>query len=535
MITMKKVYCISIFLIIILSNWVGFANPNATNSSHFTATNLVVVPSFSSNPAAVAGTITICNGQSITYTNTSTGVNAGSTYAWSFAGGNTTTSNSAGPHTITYPTAGNYTTILSVDGISTSVNVVVINVTLPALTITNTGTGYSTSIQNGVTVFTRCGFNFGVFQFVDLSTSSYPSGTTFSVDWGDGTAIVTSIGSHNYTTAGLYNLVYTINYSSGCSVTKNYSVYVGNPPPTVTISGSGGLACNPSSYQFSILTSNNTIPGTTYTITINDGSAPIVFPNGLPSNPYVLNYHFPNTSCGTNSTINNSVYADSFSIQVVASNPCSPQGTFTSIGPIRVSLETDPDFNQSAQVACVQSNVVFTDITDPGENVGTFGCNPNYGMYWEITPNTGFTLAAGSSLGSSNGFTEANNLYDWTEWTDGTTPLNVIFNQPGNYIIKMITGNDCGMNTIEHPICITPAVVADFNLSALTICAPATITPTNTSSTPFCSNTNNYNWQITQANPQSCPGVAAPGWTFSSGNASSFEPGISFTSLNISN
>ena len=530
---MKKVYCIWIFLIIVLSNWAGFANPNATNSSHVTATNLVVVPSFSSNPAAVGGTITICNGQSITYTNTSTGVNAGSTYAWSFAGGNTTASNSAGPHTITYPTAGNYTTILSVDGISTSVNVVVINVTLPALTITNTGTGYSTSIQNGVTVFTRCGFNFGVFQFVDLSTSSYPSGTTFSVDWGDGTAIVTSIGSHNYTTAGLYNLVYTINYSSGCSVTKNYSVYVGNPPPTVTISGSGGLACNPSSYQFSILTSNNTIPGTTYTITINDGSAPIVFPNGLPSNPYVLNYHFPNTSCGTNSTINNSVYADSFSIQVVASNPCSPQGTFTSIGPIRVSLETDPDFNQSAQVACVQSNVVFTDITDPGENVGTFGCNPNYGMYWEITPNTGFTLAAGSSLGSSNGFTEANNLYDWTEWTDGTTPLNVIFNQPGNYLIKMITGNDCGMNTIEHPICITPAVVADFNLSAFTICAPATITPTNTSSTPFCSNTNNYNWQITQANPQNCPGVSAPGWTFSSGNASSFEPGISFTSPGV--
>jgi large repetitive protein len=533
MITMKKVYCFWIYLLVFLFTWFGFSNPIAYATSRVTSSKLVVVPSFSTNPAAVGGTITICNGQSITYTDTSTGVNAGSTYAWSFAGGTTTAANTAGPHTITYPTAGNYTTILTVDGISSSINVVVTSVTVPTLTIANTGTGYSTSVQNGVTVFTRCGgSNIGIFNFVDPNSASYPVGTTFNIDWGDSSPSSTTLGSHTYP-IGIFQLAYTVNYPGGCTLTTNYNVFVGSPPPTVTISGSGATACNPNSYQFAITSSNNTIPGTTYTITVNDGSAPIVFPNGLPTNPYVLNYHFPNTSCGNNSTINNSVYADSYSIQVVASNPCSPQGTFTSIGPIRVSLETDPDFSQSAQVACVESTVTFTDTSDSGENVDSFGCNPNYGMYWEITPNTGFTLATGSTLGSSNGFTEANNLYDWTEWTDGTTPLNVIFNQAGDYTIKMITGNDCGMNEIEHTICITPAVVADFNFSPTTICAPATITPTNTSSTPLCSNTNNYNWQVTQTNPQNCPGVAAPGWTFSSGTATSFEPGISFTSPGV--
>ena len=154
---MKKVYCFWIYLLVFLTTWVGFSNQKATPPSQLSISKLVVVTSFTTNPAAVGGTITICNGQSITYTDTSTGVTAGSTYAWSFAGGNTTAANTAGPHTITYPTAGSYTTILTVDGVSSSVNVVVTNVTVPTLTIANTGTGYSTSIQNGVTVFTRCG------------------------------------------------------------------------------------------------------------------------------------------------------------------------------------------------------------------------------------------------------------------------------------------------------------------------------------------------------------------------------------------
>jgi hypothetical protein len=85
----------------------------------------LLLTSFTANPAAVNGTVTICQGQSITYTNTSTNVGPSPTYAWSFPGGNSTFANSVGPHTITYATAGNYTTILSVNGVSSSVNVVV--------------------------------------------------------------------------------------------------------------------------------------------------------------------------------------------------------------------------------------------------------------------------------------------------------------------------------------------------------------------------------------------------------------------------
>ena len=103
-----------------------------------TEMNYVIATSFTTNPAAVGGTITICQGQSITYTDTSTGVGTNPTYAWSFPGGDITSSASAGPHTITYTIAGNYTTILSVNGSSSTVNVVVTNASLsnPVITIT---------------------------------------------------------------------------------------------------------------------------------------------------------------------------------------------------------------------------------------------------------------------------------------------------------------------------------------------------------------------------------------------------------------
>lgn len=57
-----------------------------------------------------AGSTTICQGQSVTFTNTSTGVPT--SYSWSFPGGTPSTSTSANP-TVTYSTAGTYTVELT--------------------------------------------------------------------------------------------------------------------------------------------------------------------------------------------------------------------------------------------------------------------------------------------------------------------------------------------------------------------------------------------------------------------------------------
>ena len=212
MIIMKRVQYFLIYAVLFFSSIVCLSNENRHETPPSFVSKSLVVTSFTTNPIANGGTITICNGQSITYTDTSTGVLPSSVYLWTFEGGATTAANTAGPHTITYPTAGSYTTTLSIDGVVSSVNVVVTNVTVPTLTISNTGSGYSTSIQNGVTVFSRCGnYNLGRFQFTDPNSGSYPAGTTFNIVWGDNSPNGTTVGTHDYTSAGLYNLVYTVN------------------------------------------------------------------------------------------------------------------------------------------------------------------------------------------------------------------------------------------------------------------------------------------------------------------------------------
>ena len=67
---------------------------------------------FLTNPATLSGSVTICKGQTITYTNNSTNTNATTLYNWTFTNTASSTSNTIGPHSILYPNAGTYTELL---------------------------------------------------------------------------------------------------------------------------------------------------------------------------------------------------------------------------------------------------------------------------------------------------------------------------------------------------------------------------------------------------------------------------------------
>lgn len=70
----------------------------------------------------------ICIGQSITYTDNSSGVNV-DTWAWTFAGGSIAAAGTQGPHTVTYNTAGSYNVTLTVtDDNGTDDTTIAINV-----------------------------------------------------------------------------------------------------------------------------------------------------------------------------------------------------------------------------------------------------------------------------------------------------------------------------------------------------------------------------------------------------------------------
>jgi len=407
---------------------------------------------------------------------------------------------------------------------------------LPDLDISNTGTLYRTEIQGGIKTFLRCTSNptaSGFFQFFDPDQASYPAGTTFLIEWGQGGETATTIPPNYSYAAGLYTLRYTVFFPNGTSISNEFRVFVGAEPPAPSVTLiDGNDNCLPNEYEY-LFTVNENRPGATYTITINDGSPPRVinsedYPFGAPINE-IFTHTFNDTSCGVSSTINGTPFANSFSISVTATNPCNTSGNFISTGPIRVSEPTDADFIVPADIACVGSTVNFTDISFGGENATSSGCNSNYGRLWEITGPGGTTIAGGQ-LGNDNGVPD-----DWFSWTDGSDVLGVIFNDPGVYTITIITRNNCGESRETKEICIIPEVISEFTLSQDEACVEDNqiVSTDNISQADGCDITPEYTWEVTQSNPD-CPPTITPGWEFVNGTGpNDEEPEFRFTAPGI--
>jgi len=428
--------------------------------------------SFSSVPAAVAGTITICQGSTITYANTSTQTLAGTTYSWNFGLGATpATAVGAGPHTVTYNTVTAPTTTVTLtvnnnNGSTNSTFTRLIDVNaLPnaALTLASTGGGYGTVTQAGQTTFKNCGsIDSAIFTF----NSQFNNTVSQTFSWGDGststnTSMVGTQISHNYP-LGQFTLTHTVT-QNGCTSTMNYIVFNGSSP-LVTVAGIGTNTCLPSPYSIDIL--SNDVP-ITYTVSFSDGTPVQTFTT---SNDTTINHIFNTSSCGIDYVFAPGLppIENAFSATVVAQNFCSVLPTVVTVGPITISTGTTADFTYTPQSPiCVLEPVTFTNESDGGETVNQNGCDTTYGFYWTITPNT-FTVNSGS-LGSGNGFTGAN--YDYTQWTNGTDDVEILFSQPGTYYVSMNTGNFCGSDIHVDSVVIKPEAHLTFSLYNQTVCS----------------------------------------------------------------
>jgi len=428
--------------------------------------------SFSSVPAAVAGTITICQGNTITFANTSTQTVAGTTYSWNFGLGATpATAVGAGPHTVTYNTVTAPTTTVTLtvnnnNGSANSTFTRLIDVNaLPnaALTLASTGGGYGTVTQAGQTTFKNCGsIDSAIFTF----NSQFNNTVSQTFSWGDGStstnaSMVGTQISHNYP-LGQFTLTHTVT-QNGCTSTMSYIVFNGSSP-LVTVAGIGTNTCLPSPYSIDIL--SNDVP-ITYTVSFSDGTPVQTFTT---SNDTTINHIFNTSSCGIDYVFAPGLppIQNAFSATVVAQNFCSVLPTVVTVGPITISTGTTADFSYTPQSPiCVLEPVTFTNQSDGGETVNQNGCDTTYGFYWTITPNT-FTVNSGS-LGSGNGFTGAN--YDYTQWTNGTDSVEILFSQPGTYYVTMNTGNFCGSDIHVDSVVIKPEAHLTFSLYNQTVCS----------------------------------------------------------------
>jgi gliding motility-associated-like protein len=457
--------------------------------------------SFTTIPAASGGIVSICEGQSVTFTSTSTQTLPTTIYTWNFGNGaNPATATGIGPHNVTYTGAASFTSNVTLtvnnnnnlpfSNASTTVNVTVI--ALPNLSLLSNGSGFSSTTLNGQLLFKKCGSQTPEqFDF----QSNYGSGISQTFNWGDGTSSTQAAMTGNQIShifpVGQFTVTHTV-ISNGCSETRQYIVFNGEAP-IISISGSGQNFCLPS--PFSVDISSNNVP-IDYAVAFSDGT-PAQFFNT--ANDTTITHLFTTTSCGVDYLYAPGIppIENAFSVSVVAQNYCSTNGlpTVLTLGPITVSEGPTANFNYSpSSPICEGETVTFENTTISGENVGGTGCDSVYGLYWVPVQSSGFTVAGGN-LGSNNGFIGAS--YDFDQWTDGSEELDITFNTPGTYQFWLYVGNSCGMDSIMQELTINPTGTVIADPVTQTICSGQPTTVVNlTSTVPGYTIT----WEITNLN-----------------------------------
>lgn len=292
------------------------------------------------------------------------------------------------------------------------------------------------SEYNGYPTFTQCAPDASA-SFTFFNTGTVLAGSSFTVDWGDGSPVYTS-GQPDWTTqhlygSGLHMLTYTVAPPDGCPESTTYQVFLGTDP-------SGGFSTDPNtslcqgdvlSLYISNTTSNTN--GTVYIVDPGDGGPNLQFPHPPPAQ---IDHTYLASSCPDGS----------FTAYFTAVNPCGQ--SLGQISPIRVSETPTASFTLAPDdTVCVDEPVTFTDQS-LGQEAPV--CGPPAHV-WRVEPPT--VLLFSGSLGSMNGQPD-----DHGSWTSGSPEIVLYFLQPGTYTLTDRVGSICGQDSTSTTIvvdCIT--------------------------------------------------------------------------------
>ena len=523
---MKTLY--KIILLFFLVNTSGVLNARNNNNDSTLA----------SPTATISGTTTVCqNATAPQITFTGSGGTASYTFTYNINGGPSLTVTTTGANaSITVPVSTantgtfNYNLISVHDTAnptpeqpSSGIATVTVNDS-PDVALGGTGSG---SNFNGVPVFRLCSNTVTTFNFTNTS-STISLNLNYTINWGDGSPDFNSSSwsttTHTYS-VGLWNLTYTIQGNNGCNTIKKYLVFVGSNP-AVSLGNPGNTdICNSSSLTFPITGTTNNPPGTTYTVTFNDGSTPQTFNHPPPSS---VTHTFLKSSCGVSSSDGTNLYQNSFSAIIVASNPCN----ISSVGVVPIYVSTPPKANfTSPTIGCINSSICITNTsTGANENNGSnSSCNTSPKIIWSISPSTGFALSSGSF---GNDFSSS----DPSLWLTGSKTLCLNFSQAGTYTVTIKTGNRCGFDTKTQTICIEPPLTPQFTINNTSDCSPKSITATNSTATTNSCTTPTYVWSVTHV-PTYC-GISIatiPNQTTTNATYNFTEPGTYTITLTATN
>lgn len=359
-----------------------------------------------------------------------------------------------------------------------------------------------------------------LFKFLSQSTT-IASNVTYTINWGDGSvdSSFTSwpagdIIQHIYT-IGSRILTVSVTGPTGCIGIKKYTVFLGTNPAGGFNSLGNTNICAPDSLGFVISGYQNNAPGTTYTVSLNDGTAPLVFVHPPPD---TVIHTFIYSSCGTTSSNGVISFNNSFNALLTIENPCDL--TSVSVIPIYVSGKPRARFVVSpSNTVCTGSFVTLRSTSLYGGIVTSTGggnstCENTGKQVWDISPATGWTIIGGNA-GSLNG--NPNNGF---LWTTGTQSLNLNFTATGTYTIRIYVFNDrCGIDSTLQTVCVRNPPTASFTMSSKSACLTGSAVFTNTSPIGLCQG-ESYEWAVDYTDPVGCGNTGTTNYSFINGSSS---------------
>jgi gliding motility-associated-like protein len=437
--------------------------------------------SFTTSPS------TKCSNKDVVFTNTTT-PSSGTTYAWDFGDGGSTTQNSP---LHSYIASGTYTV---------------------RLIASNNGCN-DTSLQNIIVVagpniqFTTadslgCSTPFSA-QFANSSTNA----SSYLWIFGDGGTSTQTNPSHTYSSFGNYTVKLVATNSNGCTDTITKANLVKLQPASILIVGNGFSGCAPSTGTLTAVVMSSLFPVTNYTWNFGDGSPPLSCSTC---------YH------PTHTYVNPGSYYPSYTI---TTGSC----TFTTGGFLFVASKPTAGFNITPSTVCPNTPVYVTNTSSGATNYiwlsggvpistkandsfsfksGTVtvtlvasnsGCNDTLSKTITVNlPRAAFTTSYSCSNRLNISFTDNSqgaNTYFWNfgDGNTSTTPGNVshTYGSYGVYNVKLgVKNNATGCTDTAYVTINLAPLTPQFTANKTAICPGDSITYNATASSIYTK----YKW-----------------------------------------
>lgn len=464
------------------------------NGNASTSPNVVITAPGNPVPSFTSPGGTVC-ASSVQFNGSATGGTAPYTYEWTFGGGGTSTLQNP-VHSFNAFGCGNTSqpatlVVTDANGCTGTITKNIAMLQAPDISLADA--------DNPFSPFNNCNNNPSTanpnFTIKVNNTSLSNCVTNYTLDWGDGSPVVTGLTkasfplTHTYTSLGAFNMVLTGNGINGCVGKKTY-VVANQSNPDIGIATTGptiGCADLPVNIKISYWQGNS--PGTTYLLEYGDGvTKQMTHPINNTNADENINYTYKNSSCVTRGT-------PDYTLVITATNACRSK-RFEG-GNITVFTKPQPAFSLGS-AACAGKPTCFVDETIAGYNNN---CSKAANYSWDF---------GDPASGAANTSTSANPCHTYSS--------------PGNYTVTLTTTNGCGSSTTSKTICVNPPATPAFTLSQQDICAGSTITTNNSSNLGTCVSAG-YSWSVNYT-PAFCGTSSA--WSFASGSATSATPSFTF-------